>query len=1283
MPEIRPLGPLFDTLATIGWNRQDGARLAKVLQQILEHSRASGRTEILGRTGALLEILDEFMGETPVSGRLTPVLQAVIDLADRLDRGPFAEWQDAALLPSTPGDWTFLVAGDEWDAESSLYATLCALDFQVEVADGGDALARLRQSDRTILLAKATWLAARPRSLCPPRPRVTPTPPVGSLIVGVVDTADRACLLQACRAGAELLLDRPLAADRLLSELAGLAWMPTVPYRVLLIDTESERLVHHTDLLRAAGCEVFASQDALAALTLLDQRVPEVCVLGQVTPTEDHVGLAMLLRRQNAPAGIPIIHLPHLAADAKPPLTASAAGCALPEPHRLAQMVLRRARAFRRRQNASQREGQARRAHAELTNTLDQCDVSIGTDMTEQKRKRAQRQRQVRLLDLQRQALQQFIATQDPAAASAHLLDGLLILTDSAHGFILELCANADGTPFLKPLAISGIAWNEQTRHLLDAANAEGMVFRNFQNLFGTILHTGEATIVEDLAGHLSHLRLPEGHPSLQAFLGIPIRNRESILGILGLANRPGGYDQSDVDALHTLTDTSASLLQAARRQATRQSLIDETHCARDIAGDADHPAATHDPDPAAMRARPAEPASDETAHQGHRRVLLAEDNLTNQAVLKMQIEALGYEVDTANDGSAALAKWKAGGHDLLLTDLHMPGMDGLALTRSIRAAEQEHGGHLPIIAITGTEQPERLAACRLAGIDDVLPKPITLDELHRRLDPWLSRAMPSHTVATTSALPASVSDATLDTAYIIRLVGNIGRAQMRDLIDLFTATARADLRNCHHRRRTSDAKQLALTMHKLKSSARMVGALHFAALAEQLETTVETDSLDAVSALITALDDAVGDVETAAQRLIDLPTPTLTETDLAQVPPEFLPQRVLVVDDDDIARRQTSLLLESLGIPEVLTIDNGDEALAEIDRASSAGINLVIIDLNMPGMDGVEFLRGLAQCGYTGDLVISSGVDEQLLRTVADLVRARGLHLRGAVKKPLTRDSLVHLLTLPRAPVVRPAPAVTTELVAQDILDGIGADAFCMHFQPKVDASTLRVVGVEALARWWRDGVPIRPDLFINAAERHGLITPLSNLLLTKTLRDGARLAAAGFPLTIAFNISPLWLSDIHLPEFILDLVQITSFPADRLILEITESSLLADLDTAMDVLTRLRLKGFTLSIDDFGTGYSSMEQLQRIPFSELKLDRTFVNGAAERPAVRAILAASIEMARKLHLTTVAEGVETPADLDLVRGLGCDMVQGWLIAKAMPVAELIAWLQAQPAQRR
>ena len=226
------------------------------------------------------------------------------------------------------------------------------------------------------------------------------------------------------------------------------------------------------------------------------------------------------------------------------------------------------------------------------------------------------------------------------------------------------------------------------------------------------------------------------------------------------------------------------------------------------------------------------------------------------------------------------------------------------------------------------------------------------------------------------------------------------------------------------------------------------------------------------------------------------------------------------------------------------------------------------------------------------------------------------------------------------------------------------------------MDAITLNVVGAEALARWNHNGHIIPPSVFIDIAERHGLIATLSEVLITKALIGGAQMSAAGFSIMLAVNISANWLSDIRLPEFILASIQATNFVAENLILEITETGIMADIATSLDVMTRLRLKGFKLSIDDFGTGYSSIEQLQRIPFGELKLDRSFVQGAAENTDRRAILASTIDMARKLKLSTVAEGVETQADLDLIRGLGCDQIQGYFIAKPMPLEALLVWLK-------
>jgi PAS domain S-box-containing protein len=894
--------------------------------------------------------------------------------------------------------------------------------------------------------------------------------------------------------------------------------------------------------------------------------------------------------------------------------------------------------------------------------------ISIRTDITEQKRLLAEQKRQGRLLELQRQALAQFIATQDLAATASLLLDGVLILTKSAHGVILEVYEQPDGTMGFRPQAISGIAWNDHTQQLLKEAQRDGMTFQNVHNLFGTIVRAGAAMIVNDF-DQPAYIDFPAGHPPIHTFLGMPIHSGEHLLGIVGLANRPGGYDQSEVDFLHTLTTTYASIIEAARLKVVQQQVIQELTQARH----SEHCVATA-PAPAT---RPPAPSG------GGYQILIAEDNPTNQVLLRMQLELLGYQVDIAADGVGAIAKWKTGSYDLLLTDLNMPGMDGIALARSIRAGEQEQGGYLPILAITASNHPDVTARCLAVGMNEVLHKPLDLEDLRQHLLHWL----PPLSAAALAADPQTQVTTTdfgaiLDPAHLIHVIGHLSQTQVLELVHLFTTTARADLVSGVHALQAQDGRELALLMHKLKSSARMVGAFHFATLAERLETATSAGHFEAAQVLLTELEHALGDVENMSERISQTPLSVTDAPPLLPLPPELCPYNSLIIDDDPIVRRQTSLLLTAIGVSEILTVTTGEAALVEIERAGSTGIDLVITDLKMPGMDGIELLRRLAHIGYPGDLIIASGVDTQLLHTVADLARAKGLNLRGAVKKPLTRERLIGFLTASRRQLTgHSMPVLAPEITPEDILEGLRGDEFSMMFQPKVDANTLEVIGVEALARWRHGGQMMRPDLFISAAEQHGLIAPLSRVLLEKTLRDGSSLIAAGFRLVIAFNLSANWLSDIHLPEFILDSLLASQLMPEHLILEITETTILSDLDISMDVLTRLRIKGFKLSIDDFGTGYSSMEQLQRIPFGELKIDRSFVQGAAERPAVRAILAASINMAHKLDLITVAEGVETQADLDLIRGLGCDLVQGWLIAKAMPVAELIVWLQQRTAE--
>jgi EAL domain-containing protein (putative c-di-GMP-specific phosphodiesterase class I) len=168
--------------------------------------------------------------------------------------------------------------------------------------------------------------------------------------------------------------------------------------------------------------------------------------------------------------------------------------------------------------------------------------------------------------------------------------------------------------------------------------------------------------------------------------------------------------------------------------------------------------------------------------------------------------------------------------------------------------------------------------------------------------------------------------------------------------------------------------------------------------------------------------------------------------------------------------------------------------------------------------------------------------------------------------------------------------------------------------------------------------------------------------------------LSAVGIDATISVNLSLKSLSDLDLATKIAEVVRSCGVAPSNLCLEITESAATTDLGKALENLARLRMNGFGLSIDDYGTGYSSMQQLTRVPFSELKIDRSFVSNAASNAQTKVILASSLDMAQKLGILAVAEGVETQADWNLLEELGCDLAQGYFIAKPMPEQDYVLW---------
>ena len=248
---------------------------------------------------------------------------------------------------------------------------------------------------------------------------------------------------------------------------------------------------------------------------------------------------------------------------------------------------------------------------------------------------------------------------------------------------------------------------------------------------------------------------------------------------------------------------------------------------------------------------------------------------------------------------------------------------------------------------------------------------------------------------------------------------------------------------------------------------------------------------------------------------------------------------------------------------------------------------------------------------------------------------------------------------------------------VVEQLRRGIAGDELVLHYQPKLDLPSGAVTGVEALVRWQHPSRGLlSPDAFVDLAESAGLMAPLTSAVVELALTQCRVWADADLPLCVAVNVSPSNLVDEHFPDEVAALLEAAGVPASALVLEVTESLLMADRERAVRVLARLRALGVGIAIDDYGTGYSSLAYLAALPVTELKLDRGFVADMTGSPRAAAIVESTLQLAHALDLVLVAEGVEDQPTLDALARLGCDQVQGFHLSRPLPPAELESWLR-------
>ncbi len=383
---------------------------------------------------------------------------------------------------------------------------------------------------------------------------------------------------------------------------------------------------------------------------------------------------------------------------------------------------------------------------------------------------------------------------------------------------------------------------------------------------------------------------------------------------------------------------------------------------------------------------------------------------------------------------------------------------------------------------------------------------------------------------------------------------------------------------------------------------------------------------------------------------------------------------KVLVIDDQSHVRNWVRTVLKGGGILDVTEASNGGEGLSAVTQPG-AWFDLILCDLRMPERDGIETIRAFAALGLESAIAIMSVEEERVVETAGMLAEAQGLRLLGTVPKPLTPEKLEGLLKLMRDVV--PARREDAKMAPEaDLTNAFIRQELQLVYQPKIWMRTGKFAGVESLVRWKHPALGLfQPNSFVPMMEgSEELSASLTDFSLRESIACVGRWREAGRDLRVAVNLSARAFDRLDLPERINAICLEHKVEPECITLELTETYVARDAVRLIDVATRLRLKGFTLSIDDFGTGQSGLSKLQKLPFNELKIDRQFVNGCAQSTTQRSVVEASLALARSLKMVSVAEGVQTRPDWDLLNQLGCDVMQGYFIARPMSEEGLEAW---------
>lgn len=664
--------------------------------------------------------------------------------------------------------------------------------------------------------------------------------------------------------------------------------------------------------------------------------------------------------------------------------------------------------------------------------------------------------------------------------------------------------------------------------------------------------------------------------------------------------------------------------------------------------------------------------------------------------MLSRRLVRRGYAVDVAEDGFDAMEKIRTAHYDLVLLDQMMPGLSGLDLLRLLRATYSQ--SDLPVIMVTAVDQSETVVEALSGGANDYVVKPVDMPVVTARIQAQLARSKADKAVRDSEKNLSLAIRASNDGLWDWNLAD--GSMHLSPRCAVILGHKENDLRG------------------DIKFWASLIHPEDLTRVREELAAHLENRTAEFLSEY--RVRNKLGEYQWVRSRgaalFSDDGTPIRIAGSLTDISATKLADPLTGLGNRRMLLDRLSDVLQSGELFSLFLLDLdgfkmlngsfghgvGDAVLAEIGRRlNNFASSRKLAGAALSRIGGDEFTLVLEDYGGASPDILAGALLEEislpmqiqgfkivLCASLGIVVNA----LPGSTPEDLLRDADIAMYRSKergknRWEIFEPElreRAQTRMAIVQDLRRALELNQLTVYYQPKVHLRTRGIVGFEALLRWRHpERGLVSPTEFIPLAEETGLIIPMGEWILSEACRQ-LKIWQAKFPsdppLSMNVNLSVKQLADSSLVERVKELLLETGIPPETLKLELTESSLMTDLESAREVLTSLQRLHVGLKLDDFGTGYSSLNYLRTLHFDSLKIDRSFIMRLAEDPESHVLVETIMNLARALDMNVVAEGIEEKEQLDALLTMGCEVGQGFLFSK--PVEAMLAERQLELARQ-